>query len=277
MSASIPAGQSLFVPVAVALIPLLGWRETYALLGLVLVAGAVPVLLLWARAPESTEHRPAEPGGSEPPRPRSTEPLPPRRSSGPLGIERDVWLVGAGYFACGFTDQFVGLHWIALMVERGLSEVTAASFLSLMLVTGIAGSVLSGPIADRAPPHLVLAGLYLTRTACLPLLLLVGPGTGGLWVLGLFAVLFGSTYISNQAPGARIMRDHHGVAAVGRLMGNIGFAHQIGGAIGISIGGLSVAASGGYPPAILASAVVALVGGLLQLGVPAARRAAQAR
>jgi predicted MFS family arabinose efflux permease len=182
-------------------------------------------------------------------------------------VEPDVWLVGAGYFACGFTDQFVGLHWIALLVERGLSDVVAASFLSLLLISGIAGSVLSGPLADHWPPHLLLAGGYLLRAACFPLLLVAGPGIG-LAALAIFAVLFGSTYISNQAPGTRLMRDHHGMHAVGRLMSNIGLAHQIGGAVGIGMGGLSVSLAGGYAPAIWLSACVALVGGFLQFGVP---------
>ena len=54
MSAAIPAGQSLFVPLATALVPVLGWRETYVLFG-VLVAGiALPVLAWLAREPPTT-------------------------------------------------------------------------------------------------------------------------------------------------------------------------------------------------------------------------------
>jgi MFS family permease len=246
MTAAIPAGQSLFIPLAVALIPLLGWRNTYILLGLVLAAGALPVLWLL-----------------------------PRRSSGPareiaarrgasIPVGPDVWLIGIGYFGCGFTDQFVTLHLVALATEAGVEPLIAAGFLSLMLVIGVAGSVLSGPLADAWRPHLILSGLYLSRAAVLPLLLLPGPDSRT-WTLGLFAGIFGLTYIANQAPGARYVRDHYGVGSVGRLMGNVGLAHQVGGAAGIIAGGLSVTYAGGYGPAVLVAAGVALVGGLLQL------------
>jgi MFS family permease len=244
MSSAIPAGMSLFVPLVAALIPLLGWRATYLLLGLLLAAGALPALWALAREPAAASGGPAPTGA----RPRA-------------GL--DVWLLGLGYFGCGFTDQFVALHLVALAVEQGVEPLPAAGFLSGLLVFGVLGSVLSGPLADRRNPRDILSGLYLGRAAVLPLLLLIGPGAG-LGALAIFALLFGLTFIANQAPGARYVRDHYGVEAVGPLMGAVGLAHQIGGAAGIGLGGLSVAQSGGYGPAVLAAAVVALVAGLAQ-------------
>ena len=109
----------------------------------------------------------------------------------------------------------------------------------------------------------MLGGLYLLRAATLPLLLLTG-GSVGTWMLGVFAVLFGLTYIANQAAGTRLIRDRYGRAAVGPLMGSVGLAHQIGGALGIAAGGASVTLSGGYGPAVVGAAAVALVGSVLQ-------------
>jgi predicted MFS family arabinose efflux permease len=148
-----------------------------------------------------------------------------------------------------------------------MDPLTAAGLLSLLLVIGMIGSVASGPFADRVPAKYLLAGLYLIRGITLPLLLLAGPGAG-LIVLVVFALLFGPTYIANQAPGARLVRDRYGIRAVGLLMGSVGLAHQVGGALGVALGGYSVAELGSYSAAVVVVSAVVLVGGLLQLAIP---------
>ena len=251
MTSALPAGQSLFVPLATALIPVWGWRSTYVLLGLVLALVALPALGWLA----------AEPPHAATAASRST-------SARPARAGLDVWLLAAGYFACGFTDQFVTLHLVALGVEAGVEPIVAAGFFSLLMALGIAGSVLSGRLSDTWSPRTLLSSLYLARAASLPLLLVVGPGPR-LILLALFALVFGPTYIGNQAAGTRLIRDRYGVQAVGPLIGNTGLCHQIGGAAGIALGGLSVAYAGSYGPAVVAAALVALVGGLLQQLIPA--------
>ena len=178
----------------------------------------------------------------------------------------DVRLLGIGYFACGFSDQFISIHLVALASDRGLDPLLAAGLLSVTLLIGVLGSVLSGPVADRVPPSYMLASLYLTRAAVFPLLLLAGPGAG-LWALGLFALLFGPTFIANQAPGTRLVHDRYGLRAVGPLMGGVGLAHQVGGALGVGAGGFSVSALGGYAPAVGLVTLVVLGGGLAQLWI----------
>jgi sugar phosphate permease len=249
MSSAIPAGQSIFVPLGTALLPGLGWRTTYLLLALAVAVIAVPILTLVVRDP-SVSSGVAGPRGQRFPRPGW-----------------DIWLVGVGYFGCGFSDQFVSLHLVALASDNGLDPLLGAGLTSLLLVIGIVGSIGSGPFADRVSANLMLAALYLIRAVSLPLLFLAGPGAGVL-ALGVFAVLFGVTYIANQAPGARLVHDRYGVSAVGPLMGSVGLAHQVGGALGVGMGGLSVAQTGSYHLAVGVVSVVVLVGGLAQVLIP---------
>jgi sugar phosphate permease len=254
ISAAIPAGQSLFVPLATALIPALGWRETYILLGILVLVIGIPILVILVRDPPIlVAHTQAD----------KAEPT--KRP----GL--DVWLLGIGFFGCGFSDQFVSIHFVALASDGGIDPLVAAGMLSLVLVIGMLGSVASGPVADRLSPKYLLAAQYLLRAISVPLLLLVSRSFG-LLALGAFAVLFGPTYIANQAPGARLIRDRYGVRAVGVLMGSVGLAHQVGGAIGVASGGFSVAQFGSYAPAVLLVAAVVLVGGLVQLWIPAEPR-----
>jgi predicted MFS family arabinose efflux permease len=193
-----------------------------------------------------------------------------KRDGGTPRPSLDVWLVGLGYFGCGFSDRFISIHFVALASDSGIDALLAAGLLSLLLIIGMLGSVASGPFADRMPPKYLLATLYLVRAASMPLLLLAGPG-GGLVALGIFALLFGPTYIANQAPGARLVRDRYGVRALGVLMGSVGLAHQVGGSLGVAAGGFSVAELGGYAPAVVLVMLVVLIGGLAQLGIPPAR------
>jgi sugar phosphate permease len=253
MSAAIPAGQRVFVPLATALVPALGWRATYILLGLLVAGIGLPVIAWLVREPQS-------PGTSRPRPELSPKP----------GL--DIWLVGLGYFGCGFSDQFVSIHFVALASDQGVDPLLAAGLLSLLLVIGMVGSVASGPLADRMPPGYLLGGLYLIRAVSFPLLLLTGPDVA-LWALGAFALLFGPTYIANQAPGARLVRDRYGLRAVGPLMGGVGLAHQVGGAIGVAAGGFSVSEFGGYGPSVVLTTVVVLIGGLAQLWIPPSNRA----
>lgn len=257
MSSAIPAGQALFVPLAATLIPLVGWRTTYVLLGLGLSAVALPILWAFAREPRDIAVPEARVG--------------PGRASGRRRVGADVWLVGAGFFACGFTDQFVALHLVALATDGGLEPVAAAAYLSLLLLVGLGGSIISGRLADVARPHTLLGLLYLLRAFALPLLLLIGTALGPV-ALGGFALLFGMTYIANEAPGTRLVRDRYGPEAVGVLKGRVGLGHQFGGAAGIAVGGFSVALSGGYGPAIALATGVALAGAALQACIPVAQR-----
>lgn len=263
-SAGIPAGQALFVPVAVLLIPLLGWRWAHLVLGAILAALALPVLYMFAREPARPRRRSIASSALP------EEPIFPHLMS------HFSLLIAGGFLACGFTDQFVLLHLVALASEAGVPAVGAATSLSALLLLGIGGSVASGPLADCLPPHLVLGACYLLRAAALPLLLLL-PGAARWPALAAFVALFGVTYISNQAPGTRLVRDRYGVYAVGPLMGGLGLAHSVGAALGITAGGLSVSLAGSYAPAIILAASVALTGAALQFCVPlAARRAASA-
>jgi predicted MFS family arabinose efflux permease len=244
---AIPAGHAVFVPLTAVAIEWYGWRLAYLLTGLLLAAIALPALWWWTREPPSEPERPE------------------RRPAQKLWAGRDVWLLAAGYVACGFTDHFVAFHFIALAGEAGTGAVVAAGLLSASLVAGLLGSVASGPLADAWSPRLILAMLYLTRAVAFPLLLLAEPGH--IRALVIFVLLFGFTYIANQAPATRYVRDRYGVTAVGRVMGSLGLAHQLGAAAGIAAGGLSVRVLESYQAAVLGSALVALAGALTQYGI----------
>ncbi|MDE3194643.1 MAG: MFS transporter, partial [Chloroflexota bacterium] len=233
-SAAIPAGQAAAVPLAAALIGRAGWPVAYAAIGVgALVVGA-PALVGLVRAPSAAPHR------------------------GRTATDATFWLLAIGFTACGFTDQLVAVHAVPLAEDAGVPALTAALALSTLTLVGIAGSLASGPLADGWSARGALAVVYGGRALALPLLLLVGVAGGApLWI---FAIVFGATYIANNAPAAHALARSRAPAAVAGALGWLQFAHQIGGALGVAGGGLSVSLTGGYLAIVAVAVVLALAG-----------------
>ncbi|MDE3102836.1 MAG: MFS transporter [Chloroflexota bacterium] len=242
-SAAIPAGQALAVPLAASLIGSSGWPLAYAAIGVGALLLGAPGLLGLART--------AAPAAM------------PRR--GATTADATFWLLAVGFSACGFTDQLVAVHAVPLAEDAGVAPLVAALALSALTLVAIAGSLASGPLADGWSDAGVLAVVYGGRAVTLPLLLFVGT-LGGL-PLWIFAVAFGLTYISNNAPAAGALARTRGPAAVAAALGWLQFAHQMGGALGVAAGGVSVSLTGGYLAAIALAVALALAGLAASLGL----------
>ncbi|GAC1697682.1 MAG: hypothetical protein NVS9B6_06570 [Candidatus Limnocylindrales bacterium] len=117
--------------------------------------------------------------------------------------------------------------------------------LSALTLVGIAGSVGSGPLADLWSARATLVGVDVVRALALPLVA-VALWTGATWLLFVFAIAFGLTYIANHAPAIRLLRARSEPAEATRRLGWLQLVHQLGGAAGVLAGGASVALAGGY-------------------------------
>jgi FSR family fosmidomycin resistance protein-like MFS transporter len=147
------------------------------------------------------------------------------------------------------------------VVSRGGTEGQGNRELSLMLVAGVAGTLLLGPIADRVG----LRRTLLVTQALLPGLILLFLEVGGfVGTLALMAVgfcvvgTFGVTIVLSQL----YLPQHTGMAsglAVGLAMG-------IGGVAAVTFGGLADAFD--LETALIAAAVAPAIGALLCLRLP---------
>lgn len=252
-SAAIPAGQAVMLPLAVLLIPVLGWQAAYAILGIGALAVGLPGLVAARRVVPAA--RPSVAGVGR----------------APL-LDGTFWVLALGFAVCGATDQFVALHLIPLAEDRGVPALVAAGGLSALTLVGIAGSLASGPLADGWSARATLVGVYGLRVLSLPLLSLLG-GSADLLVLGAVALLFGASYIANTAPAARVLRERHGAREVTRAMGWLQLTHHLGGAAGVALGGASVGWTGGYGLAIAVATGLALVATTATAGLAARSRA----
>lgn len=252
------AGQLIFLPTLVALMATIGWQGAVLVMALV-VAGLLPFIVLLMRDdPSDIGLRPFGAVGGE-----VVAPTPPEKPSVVMWRAmhvRDFWLLAVSFCICGATSAgLVGAHLIAYSVDRGLSEVTAATALGLMGITNFIGTVGSGWLTDRYNPRRLLAFYLIMRAGFLVFLPFVDSSTA----LAAFALVFGLNYIATSPPMVAMIAEIFGRKNVGTIYGWIFFAHHSGAAVSATLAGVTRDASGNYAPAFFAGAVLALISGLL--------------
>jgi sugar phosphate permease len=274
VEAGFGVGQLLLVPVALALIPEVGWRS--ALLGgaALLAFGVAPVLWRYLRdRPEQIGLLPI--GG----------PLPPAATGAALAEEvgaagfrdlmraRAFWGLAVPFFVCGITTTgLVDTHLIPLAQDRGIGTATTGLAVALLAAANVTGILASGPLADRIDNRLLLFGLYATRGASLvALLLFAGPQA-----LIAFALLFGLVDFSTVAPTQWLAARYVRPQTVGLAFGCLNAIHQLGSALGAWIPGVAYDASGSYDGVLVVSASVLAVAALTCLTLPRPRPLAAA-
>ena len=215
-----------------------------------------------APAPASTSDVAPAPVPNTAPAPASTSDAAPVPSLLPVtGIFRlkAFWLISISYFICGFTD--VGLiqtHLIPIVGLKGFPVSSAALAFSLIAVSNIAGTIVTGHLSDRVNRPRQLAGIYAIRAASYIFLILLNRP----WQLPIFAVINGSMDMASIAPTNSLAVQLFDRYSKGTVLGVIAVSHQIGGAVGSWVPGVLFDWSGSYITAMTLS-VFMLIGASL--------------
>jgi predicted MFS family arabinose efflux permease len=255
LSASLPAGQIVIVPIAAILVSTLGFRWAFVAIGaMVAILGIAPVMTAFR----------GDPARLTPPEPR--------RSSWRLVARRPFLLLAAGYFACGFTDQMMIAHLIPLVEHAGLAPLPASLQLSILSGAGLVGSVGAGLLFRGMPPRISLGCNYLVR-AISYIFLVAGIRPLRPAFLVIFAVVFGLTLISNQALSVPAALAHFGRQATAGVMGNLLTIHHLAGALGIGLAGFLYDRTGSYISALFVAAGVLVVASAASFSLAAPRLA----
>jgi predicted MFS family arabinose efflux permease len=253
-SAGGSAGQLVLAPVVQALIAIAGWANAlYALAALSLV----PVLL----APLLRQRAPDVPAAS----------APPAAALGDALRSKAYWLVTGGFFVCGFHVAFLLAHMPGVIEMCGFAPSLAGTWIGIVGVCNVAGSLGAGFAIRRVPMKWTLAALYAARAAGVAVFLAL-PKTQ--WVMLGFALWMGATYMATLPPTTGLIGKLFGVARVGPLLGVTMLVHQVGSFLGVWLGGVAVARTGSYDALWVADAALAAVAALIH--VPLRERALQA-
>jgi len=256
--AGVGAGAMVVPPVAERLIEAFGWRAAYLILG-----GAVMVLLMLAA--QLMRRSPADMGmqaygadaGSTTTDDQNQVAIPIRQVLGSW----QLWATSLVFFAVGLCLMTVMVHLIPHAIDLKISPLIAATLMSLVGATSIAGKLVMGYIVDRFGNKASLVtgfSLLGAALACLPL----ADGIAGLYV---FAVIFGFGYGGCLVPQPTLVAEMFGLKRYGITLGITEFFLTTGAAVGPPMAGYIFDVTQDYALAFYISAAVAVLGLLLTL------------
>jgi MFS family permease len=262
--AAISLGQLGIIPLAAVLTANQGWRASYLVLGLGLLAFVFPVVAGFIR--NEPEERGLQPYGATGPLRTSIETAALQRAgrvslTDALRVPQ-LWLLMATQFACGYSSiGMILTHFMPHALEHGFTEIQASMALGVMGAMNVVGTIASGWICDRFGRCGPLATFYLVRGMSLLLL----PYVWNVPSLQVWAAIFGLNYFSTVPPTTTLTANIFGRYSVGELSGWIFLAHQVGAALGAAIAGWAFEWSGTYTSAFVSAAVMAFLGSALTL------------
>ncbi len=247
------AGTVILVPVAMHLNLNYGWRMSHILLAVGLAALTVPIALLLRSDPSDIgkqSYGASELGASGGARAQEAA----RKT--PLGRAmrtQAFWTLSMGYFVCGLTGQGVlSTHLVAYGLGQGIDPAVVAAALAVIGVVSIAGTVLTGFLADRMGRKNPLAAVYFIRGISMLILIAVNEPV----LFYVFAVIYGLASFATVPPTAALTSHIYGRLSAGVIFGAINAIHQVGGGIGAYGAGLLFDLTGTYYSSFLISAVL---------------------
>jgi sugar phosphate permease len=257
--ASSSAGQLIFYPLLTTLAVSMGWRASALVLAIIAIAIFVPVLALMRNHPRDVSQLPFGQDDSTP------APLKPDPNIMQRALKHpDFWLLAITFYICGATSNgLIGQHLIPHAVDHGLTQPVAASIVALMGAFNFVGTIASGWLSDRYDPRRLLLCYYIFRGISLLFLPFMHDTTG----LSMFAILFGLDYIATVPPTVMLVAKTFGRHNVGMIYGWVFAAHQLGAAMAAWIAGLAHDNLGDYGLAFGVAGIIAIIAGLLSLGI----------
>ena len=222
-------GQFLFSPLSVAFIDSFGWQHT------LLIFSAIVLLILPLSLALAAPR--AVPGGAAA-RPQSVT----QALTEAFGHRSYVLLV-LGFFTCGFQIFFIAIHLPAYLIDRGLPAEIGGWALAMIGLFNIVGSLLSGWLGNLIPKRYILAVIYFGRSIAILIFILLPPSTLTTLV---FSAVIGFLWLSTVPPTSALVAVMFGTKWLTMLFGFAFFSHQVGGFLGVWLGGVLFEQTGSY-------------------------------
>ena len=251
-------GNFLFPPLAATLIAAYGWRSSYVILGCIGLAGITLCALFIVRDPEQMGLQPdgQTPASPTPDGSAATHQPGPEFSLAQAQRTVALWMLMAVYTMTWLVVFMPFVHIVPFAIGLGVSQVQAATIISVIGVGSLAGRLVTGTISDYLG-RLPTLGLSLSFQA---LAFLGFYFSTGLSLLYPSAIVFGFSYGGATTLFPAITGDFFGRLSVGAI---VGFIFGIAGstaAFGPFIAGYIYDATGSYGSAFLLSAGLNLIG-----------------
>lgn len=223
-------GQFLYSPVGVALMDKFGWQNSLLVFaGLTLLI--LPLAFVLVTPPSTGAAAAARP-------PQSL-----RQALSEAFGHRSYVLLVLGFFTCGFQLAFITEHLPAYLVDRGLSAEVGGWTLAVIGLFNIIGSMGSGMLSTRMPKRYILSIIYFGRALATVVFILTPASAVGTLIFG---AVTGLLWLSTVPPTSSLVAVMFGTRWLAMLFGFAFFSHQVGGFLGVWLGGIAFEHTGSY-------------------------------
>jgi MFS family permease len=167
-------------------------------------------------------------------------------------------LIFLGFFSCGYQLAFITAHFPALITEYcgpidphgilsgiGITTTSAlgAASIAIIGVFNIAGTVTAGWLGRKYTKKYLLAGIYTGRTIAAAVFILMPITPTSVLV---FAAVMGALWLATVPLTSGLVAHIYGLRYMGTLYGFVFLSHQIGGFLGVWLGGRMYDITGDY-------------------------------
>ena len=169
---------------------------------------------------------------------------------------KQFWLFSVAWGFFGFGVQVTLVHIVPHAIDMGISAAIAASVMTFIGGGNIAGRVIMGGSGDRIGNKLAIIICFIMLTIALSWVVAAKE----LWMLYLFAVVFGFAYGGQVPLSSPMVAELFGLRSHGAILGAIIFSATIGGAIGPLLAGHIFDITGSYHLAFLVCVALNVIG-----------------
>ena len=255
-------GQFVFAPFGVAMLDNFGWQPALTVFACLMLL-VVPLSLALATPPPTA--------GPVAVAKQQTF----KRALAEAFGHRSYVLLVLGFFTCGFQLAFITVHLPAYLVDRGVPVQLGGWVIATIGLFNIVGSLSVGWLQSRLPKRYILSVIYFARAMSIVAFISFPITTFSAIIFG---AATGLTWLSTVPPTSALVALMFGTRWFATLYGFAFVSHQVGGFLGVLLGGIVFEKFGSYTPIWWLSVLFGVLSALINLPIveaPVARPVAQ--
>ena len=235
-------GQIIGPPVIEKLLQHMPWQEVFMVLAVIVMASMVLLPMIKSKTPTAMQ-------GND---------LSMSEVLGKALKDPSFAMIFLGFFSCGFQIAFITAHFPAYIAEMcsaipqnsvlrsmGIASTSSLGAFSIAIIgtANLVGTIIAGALGSRFPKKSLLSLIYLGRTIAAALFIMI-PMTPDSVVI--FSIVMGSLWLATVPLTSGLVGHIYGMKFMGTLYGIVFFSHQLGGFLGVWLGGLFYDQFGNY-------------------------------
>jgi MFS family permease len=245
-------GQFLFSPLSVAFIDSYGWQRT------LIIFAALTLLIIPFSLALASPRGTGAPAAGAPVQQSVMQAL-----AEALG-HRSYLLLVLGFFTCGFQIFFIAVHLPAYVVDRGLPAWVGGWTIAIIGLFNIVGAIAAGWLSGSLPKRYILSFIYFGRAVAILIYIMLPPSAV---TTVIFGAVLGLLWLSTVPPTSGLVALMFGTRWLAMLFGFAFFSHQVGGFLGVWLGGILFERTGSYDAVWWLSILLGILSAVINLPI----------